>query len=113
MPAHKKAPSWGKFQDWFVEKLMDHQGGISPLGSNPNLFNTPLPRDGALQKQDYQSFLEAASFLEEDRQLLEASFLEVALEVRLEALEVFSGTLEQELVRSASCRRQRGSRAHQ
>ncbi|MCX5665622.1 MAG: hypothetical protein NT036_01035 [Candidatus Omnitrophica bacterium] len=61
MSVHKKAPSWGKLQDWFVEKLMDHQGGISPLSPNPNLFNTSLSRDGVLQKQDYQSFLEAAS----------------------------------------------------
>lgn len=60
MSAHKKIPSWGKLQDWFVEKLMDNQGGISPIGSNPNLFNAPLPKEG-LQKQNYQSFLEAAS----------------------------------------------------
>ena len=60
MSAHKKIPSWGKLQDWFVEKLMDNQGGISPLGGNPNLSNAPLPKEG-LQKQDYQSFLEAAS----------------------------------------------------
>src|SRR3989338_3448410 len=60
MSAHKKIPSWGKLQDWFVEKLMDNQGGISPIGGNPNLFNAPLPKEG-LQKQDYQSFLEAAS----------------------------------------------------
>ena len=61
MSTHKKAPSWEKLQGWFVEKLMDHKGGISPLGPNPNLFNTSLPGDGVLQKQDYQSFLEAAS----------------------------------------------------
>lgn len=60
MSGHKKIPSWGKLQDWFVEKLMDNQGGISPIGNNPNLFNAPLPKEG-LQKQDYQSFLEAAS----------------------------------------------------
>ena len=59
------------------------------------------------------SFLEVASFLEEDRQLLEASFLEVALEDHLEALGESSGTLEQELVRSASFRRQPEHRAHQ
>jgi len=61
MSTHKKAPSWEKLQDWFVEKLMDHQGEISPLTPDPNLFRTSLPSDGVLQKQDYQSFLEAAS----------------------------------------------------
>ena len=61
MSSHKRVPSWGKLQDWFIEKLMDHQGGISPLSPNPNLFNAPLSKDGVLQKQDYQSFLEAAS----------------------------------------------------
>ena len=61
MSTHKKIPSWGKLQDWFVEKLMDHQGGISPVGSNPNLFNSPLPKEGLTQRQDYQTFLEAAS----------------------------------------------------
>lgn len=61
MSSYKKVPSWGELQDWFVEKLMDHQGGISPLGANPNLFNAPLPKDKVLDKQDYQSFLEAAS----------------------------------------------------
>lgn len=61
MSTHKKVPSWGKLQGWFVNKLMDHQGGITPVsGGNPNLFNAPLPKEG-LQKQDYQSFLEAAS----------------------------------------------------
>jgi HD-GYP domain-containing protein (c-di-GMP phosphodiesterase class II) len=61
MSSHKKAPSWGKLQDWFVEKLMDDQGGISPLSPSPNLLNASLPGNGVLQKQDYQSFLEAAS----------------------------------------------------
>ncbi len=61
MSTHKKAPTWGKLQGWFVEKLMSHQGGISPLGSNPNLFNQPFLKEGILQKQDYQAFLEAAS----------------------------------------------------
>lgn len=60
MSTHKKIPSWGKLQGWFVEKLMDQQGGILPL-SNPNLFNTQIPKDGLVQKQDYQTFLEAAS----------------------------------------------------
>jgi len=61
MSTHKKIPSWGKLQGWFVEKLMDQQGGIAPLSGNPNLFNTQLPREGLAHKQDYQSFLEAAS----------------------------------------------------
>ncbi|MDP3791290.1 MAG: HD domain-containing protein [Candidatus Omnitrophota bacterium] len=39
---------------------MDQQGGIAPLG-NPNLFNTQMPKEGVVQKQDYQAFLEAAS----------------------------------------------------
>jgi transcriptional regulator with GAF, ATPase, and Fis domain len=60
MSTHKKIPSWGKMQGWFVEKLMDQQGGISPLG-NPNLFNAQMLQDGIIQKQDYQMFLEAAS----------------------------------------------------
>jgi putative nucleotidyltransferase with HDIG domain len=60
MSTHKKMPSWGKIHGWFVEKLMDEHGGIVPIG-NPNLFNTQMPRDSALQKQDYQIFLEAAS----------------------------------------------------
>jgi HD-GYP domain-containing protein (c-di-GMP phosphodiesterase class II) len=60
MSTHKKIPSWGKLQGWFVEKLMDQQGGISPLG-NPNLFNTRMPKDEPIQKHDYQMFLEAAS----------------------------------------------------
>jgi putative nucleotidyltransferase with HDIG domain len=61
MSTHKKIPSWGKLQGWFVEKLMDQQGGISPLGGNSNLFNAQLPKEGLRQKQDYQAFLEAAS----------------------------------------------------
>lgn len=60
MSTHKKIPSWGKLHGWFVEKLMSQQGGISPLG-NPNLFNIQLPKEGLAQKQDYQTFLEAAS----------------------------------------------------
>ena len=60
MSTHKKVPSWGKLQGWFVEKLMDHQGGISPLNNN-TLLNSELPKDRPLQKQDYQAFLEAAS----------------------------------------------------
>jgi len=39
---------------------MDQQGGILPLG-NPNLFNTQMTKNGLIQKQDYQTFLEAAS----------------------------------------------------
>lgn len=61
MATHKKGPSWGKLQGWFVEKLADHQGGISPLGGNPNLFDGPSPKEGLTQKQDYQAFLETAS----------------------------------------------------
>jgi len=60
MSTHRKIPSWGKLQGWFVEKLMYNQGGISPLG-NSNLFNNQIPDKGIVQKQDYQSFLEAAS----------------------------------------------------
>lgn len=60
MSTHKRIPSWGKLQGWFVEKLADQQGGIMPLG-NPNLFNTTMPKEGPVQKQDYQAFLEAAS----------------------------------------------------
>jgi Response regulator containing a CheY-like receiver domain and an HD-GYP domain len=61
MSAYKKAPSWDKLQGWFFEKLIDNQGGISPVSPNPNLLNTSLPGNAVLQKQDYQSFLEAAS----------------------------------------------------
>lgn len=60
MSTHRKIPSWGKLQGWFVEKLMDQQGGIAPLG-NPDLFNIHMPKDAPAQKHDYQMFLEAAS----------------------------------------------------
>lgn len=61
MSTHRKGPSWSSLHGWFIEKLMDHQGGISPLGNNPNLFSAPLSKEGLVQKQDYQTFLEAAS----------------------------------------------------
>ena len=61
MSTHKRVPTWGRLQGWFIEKLMNQQGGILPLGGNPNLFNAQLPKEGLTEKQDYQAFLEAAS----------------------------------------------------
>ena len=61
MSTNKRVPTWGRLQGWFIEKLMNQQGGILPLGGNPNLFNAQLPKEGLIEKQDYQVFLEAAS----------------------------------------------------
>lgn len=63
MTTHKKAPSWAKLQDWFVEKLVSHHGGISPSGQNqkPSGQFSFGQASGQGQGRDYQSFLENAS----------------------------------------------------
>lgn len=61
MNTHKKAPSWVKLQDWFVDKLMSHDGGISPLGQNQKPLNQPSFGEISIPKMDYQIFLENAS----------------------------------------------------
>lgn len=61
MTANKKAPSWDKLHDWFVEKLAAHDNGVQSLGqgaegmSHPDFTEPPPP------KADYQIFLENAS----------------------------------------------------
>lgn len=60
MTQHKKAPSWAKMQNWFLEKLVNQEGGISPLDQNQK----PLQERSFIQpgpKLDYQTFLENAS----------------------------------------------------
>lgn len=61
MNTHKKAPSWVKLQDWFVDKLMSHDGGISPLDQNQKPFNQPSFGEISIPRMDYQIFLENAS----------------------------------------------------
>jgi len=57
----KKAPSWAKLQNWFVEKLVTHDGGISPLPGGEKPLTRPINRDIQPEKYDYQLFLEKAS----------------------------------------------------
>ena len=60
MKINKKAPTWSKLQDWFVEKLATHNGGISPIQNNEKSVNLPSGIE-PLPRSDYQSFLEKAS----------------------------------------------------
>ena len=62
----KKAPSWAKLQNWFVEKLTTHEGGISPIVPNERdirnmQINNSINPEQAPVKADYQAFLEKAS----------------------------------------------------
>jgi len=57
----KKAPSWVKLQNWFVEKLVTHDGGISPLPGGEKSLTRPVSREIPAEKYDYQLFLEKAS----------------------------------------------------
>jgi putative nucleotidyltransferase with HDIG domain len=57
----KKAPSWAKLQNWFVEKLVTHDGGISPLPGGEKSMARPVNREIPPEKYDYQLFLEKAS----------------------------------------------------
>lgn len=58
---NKKAPSWAKLQNWFVEKLVTHDGGISPLPDGEKPLTRPINREIPPEKYDYQLFLEKAS----------------------------------------------------
>src|SRR3989338_7311743 len=60
MTHHKKAPSWAKMQGWFVEKLVNQNGGISPLDQNQK-SGQPYSFIQSGPKLDYQTFLENAS----------------------------------------------------
>jgi HD-GYP domain-containing protein (c-di-GMP phosphodiesterase class II) len=57
---HKKAPSWNKIQDWFVEKLISREGPV-PSGDDAPKAARHLRSDNASQRMDYQTFLENAS----------------------------------------------------
>ena len=61
MSANKKAPSWSKMHDWFVEKLTNQGGDISPMGNNPASSESMIKKEGAQPHLDYQVFLETAS----------------------------------------------------
>ena len=61
MSPNKKTPSWSKFQNWFVEKLANQDGGIMPLDNNQRPFNASLNQGDSPTKLDYQIFLETAS----------------------------------------------------
>lgn len=61
MNPNKKAPSWAKLQNWFVEKLVTHEGGISPLNPGEKPLTPPINRETPEPKLDYQKFLENAS----------------------------------------------------
>jgi putative nucleotidyltransferase with HDIG domain len=59
---NKKDPSWAKFQNWFVEKLVTKDGSISPLRPEDGKSQAqPSPREIPPQKYNYQAFLEKAS----------------------------------------------------
>lgn len=60
MTTPKKAPSWSKMQGWFVNKLTNSEGGVSPVERNQNPA-VPGLNQGGVPKSDYQSFLENAS----------------------------------------------------
>ena len=61
MSQSKKAPTWSNFQNWFIEKLTNHSGGIAPLDQNQKPVNRYAAKEGDIPKMDYQSFLENAS----------------------------------------------------
>ncbi len=60
MTPHKKAPSWAKLHDWFVEKSM-HHSGVSERDDNQGLLKQPSFNMPQAPKTDYQIFLETAS----------------------------------------------------
>ncbi|MFC1590510.1 HD-GYP domain-containing protein [Candidatus Omnitrophota bacterium] len=60
---NRKAPSWAKFHDWFLDKLESTNGGIRPInpdGEIPDSKQAPAARRSE-KKPDYQVFLENAS----------------------------------------------------
>jgi len=58
----KKDPSWAKFQNWFVEKLVTKDGGISQIPpEGEKSVAKSSPRQIPAEKYDYQAFLEKAS----------------------------------------------------
>jgi len=61
MSTNKNTPSWSNMHKWFVEKLANHDGGISPLERAGNSLPGNRSLEGGLARQDYQTFLETAS----------------------------------------------------
>jgi len=61
MTPHKKAPSWGKFQNWFVEKLTNVENPDSPIDKSQRLQDRGSDAESRMPKLGYQQFLETAS----------------------------------------------------
>lgn len=61
MTPNRKAPSWDKFQNWFIEKLTTNDGGVSPLDAAAKSEGSSGAVRKVLPKFDYQVFLERAS----------------------------------------------------
>ena len=58
----KKAPSWSKLHDWFVDKLATHENGAPPASAQGiGSLNPPVFTNMGEPKNDYQRFLENAS----------------------------------------------------
>ncbi|MCM8760848.1 MAG: HD domain-containing protein [Candidatus Omnitrophica bacterium] len=61
MTPNKKAPSWEKLHDWFVEKLAAHDNSIQSLANGNGGLNSSVFIEPSVPKADYQIFLENAS----------------------------------------------------
>lgn len=61
MTPHKKAPSWAKLHDWFVEKSISYPGKAASQNEAQGPLKGPFFNAPQMPNSGYQSFLENAS----------------------------------------------------
>ena len=61
MTANKKAPSWNKLHDWFVEKLAAREQGLVLSGQGKDNGGKAVFAEPPPPRTDYKAFLENAS----------------------------------------------------